>query len=153
MDADAAAGLVMAHGASGEERVQAARHVLGAAARLVLVRQAAEREDRAVGCRDDIGAVARAPHLDEGRVVQRGWRRALDASVDREQRGARHAVLQPGPRGALERCRACRHPHVERSDHPPMRQNFAAAKGQSRFRHVRSVPRVAHPIAGQHGAD
>ena len=133
MDADAAAGLVVAHCASGEEGVQAGRHVFGAAAGLVTVRQTAEREDGSVSGRDDVGAVPRAPHLDEGRIVQCRWRRALNASVDRKQRGARHAVLKPRPRGAPERCLACRHPHVERPDHPPMRQNFGAAKDQSRF--------------------
>jgi hypothetical protein len=43
MDADAEPGLLDAHRATGEECFQAARHVLGTAATLVIVRHAAER--------------------------------------------------------------------------------------------------------------
>ena len=40
---------------------------------------------------------------------------ARDSRVDGEQRGARHGVLQPGPRGATERRRACWEALVERA--------------------------------------
>ena len=51
MDAHAAAGLVVAHCATGKERVEAGRHSSARRRALSLVRQAAEREDRPVSGR------------------------------------------------------------------------------------------------------
>ena len=58
--------------------------------------------------RDDVRAEPRTPELDERGVLPGRRPGALDPRMDRQERGARHAVLQAGPRGAPERRRGRR---------------------------------------------
>ena len=96
------------------------------------VGQAAHRERRVIpGCHD-IGAVPRPPDLDEGRVVERRGRSALDTRMDREQRRARHAVLEPGRGGTSQRADAPRHALVERLGASAIREDLLSCQSQSR---------------------
>ena len=122
MDAYPSPGLVVPHPSAIEERVQASGGVLGATQALGVGGQATEREDRSITRGDDVRAEPRPPHLDERRVLPGRRLGPRDAGVDRENCGARHAVLQAGPRCALERGSARRQPLVERSRPASVRQ-------------------------------
>ena len=90
------------------------------------VRQPAEGERRRVPRIDDVGAVARPPHLHEGRRLPGRGLRALHACVDGQQRGPRHAVLQARRRRQPERRLARRQPFVERLDRPAESEDLRA---------------------------
>ena len=62
--------------------------------------QAPERKYGEVLRRHDVIVETWAPQLDKGRMLPSGRTGPLDSCMDRQQRGARHRVLQPGPRGA-----------------------------------------------------
>ena len=76
---------------------------------------------------DDVHVVPRTPDLHERRVLPGGRSGAFHARVDREERGARHAVLQPGPRGLPQRPAARRESLVQRSDAPSDTRGSALA--------------------------
>ena len=109
------------------------RHPPGAGS----VRQPPEREDREVARRDDVRAVPRPPELDERRVLPGGRLGALDARVDREERGAGHAVLQAGPRRTPERAPSAWEPLVERADVSSEREDLRPREVEPRRPHVR----------------
>ena len=61
---------------------------------------------RAVTGRDHVRAEPRTPDLDQRGVLPGGRLGSLDTRVDREERGAGHAVLEARPRGTTEGIRA-----------------------------------------------
>jgi hypothetical protein len=89
-----------------------------------VVREPPEREYRVVLRGYDVGAEPRAPELDEGRVLPAGRPRVLDSRMDRQQRGARHGILQTGPRSPAERLRPGRQPFVKETGPQPEREDL-----------------------------
>ena len=78
--------------------------------------------------RDDVRAEPRTPQLDERRVLPGRRLGALDARMDRQQRGARHAVRQARPR----RRRSESGPGGSRSSRAPARRRKARIWARSR---------------------
>ena len=64
----------------------------------------------------------------------------LDPRVERQQRRPRHAVLQPGPRGAPQRVRARRRPLLEPADPSPEGQDLFSGELEGRW-HRTGAPR------------
>ncbi len=124
MHAHQLSGLAVTHPPAG----QGGRELLGGSdgplAPLGVVRQDAQGKDREVGLGDDEHAVTRTPYLDKRRILPCGGAGALDARMDRQQRGPRHAVLQPRPRGSPQRGRSRGQPLVERADASSERQDL-----------------------------
>ena len=109
-----------------------------------------EREQREVALRDDVGVVARPPELRERRVLPRRRLDPVDARVQREQRGPRHAVLQPGPRRPPQRLG----PVGSRSSSPPTRRlNARICCRVSRSREGTDLPATLPERAGLKGLD
>jgi hypothetical protein len=102
MHAERVTSLVGAHRPAREELVEAVGGLLGHVSRPAGVGEAAEREDREVTGRNDVCAEPRSPDLHEGWVLPAGGAGRLDASMDREQRGSGHAVLEAHPSGLPE---------------------------------------------------
>ena len=136
MDAHPSPGLVIPHPTAIEERVQASGRVLGAMPGLGGGGQPTEREDRPITRGDDVSVEPRPPQLDERRVLPRGRLGPRNASVNRENCGARHAVLQARPRRALERGSARRQPLVERSRPASVRQYLRPGEVERRRHHA-----------------
>ena len=145
MDAEAAACFAVRHSPTVEEGVQAGGEILGHPPAGLIVGEPPEREDRVVARVDGVRTEPRAPELDERRILPAGRVSPLDACVDREDRGARHAVLQARPRRTPERARAGWEPLVERADVPPEREDLRprevepSQSGYSSFRHERGT--------------
>jgi hypothetical protein len=59
--------------------------------------------------------------------------RALDARVDGEERGPRHAVLQARPRRLPQRARTRRLPPVERPDAAPEGEDLLSRQVEQRY--------------------
>ena len=137
LHAEPASGLAVAHPPAVEEGVQAGGDVLCALPAAGVVRQPPEREDRAVARRHDVRAEPRPPDLDERRILPGRRLGPLDPRVDREERGARHAVLQARPRRTPERARAGWEPLVERADAPSEREDLRPREVEPRPRQVR----------------
>jgi hypothetical protein len=125
-------GVVVPHGAAGEELVHASREVVRPFADHAGVRQPAEREHGMVARGDHIHVVARPPHLRERAVLQRRRGDPFHPRVDREERGPRHAVLDPGPSRLPERTLTRRGSPIERTDAPPEREDLRSRELQRR---------------------
>jgi hypothetical protein len=91
---------------------------------------ASPREDRTVACGHDVRAEPWAPELDERRVLPAGRLSPVDTRVDRQQRGSRHAVLEPGARRTPQRPRAAWQPLVERPNPPSEREDLRRVKSR-----------------------
>src|SRR3712207_1880877 len=104
---------------------------LGPLATFRVVGKSPEREQREVLLRDDIRAVPRPPELGERGVVQRRRLHAVEARVEGEERRARHAVLQAGPRGPSKRIRSQRNALLEPADSTPEREDLPPSEPES----------------------
>ena len=122
--------------------MEAGRGLLRLPPALRVVRQHPQGEDGEVAGGDDEDDVSRTPQLDERRVLPCGRRGALDPGVEREQRGAGHAVLQAGPRGRPERPPTSREPFVEGARATTERDDLGAREVEPRFRHDVSATRL-----------
>ena len=122
----ARADLAIRHPPIAEDVPHAGRHLLGDAPAARIVGPPAEREHRNIRGRNDVHAEPRPPYLDERGVLPRGRLGPRHASMDREQRGSRHAVLEAGPRRMPQRVRASWEPLVKRLDLPPEREDLGA---------------------------
>jgi hypothetical protein len=80
--------------------------------------------------------------LDERGILPTQWMRAFDARVDREERRARHAVLEARPRSTAEGARAAWETLVERADVPSEREDLRPS--QTKPRTCQFTPR-GHP--------
>ena len=129
--------VVVSHSLPAEKRVEARSELVRPSADLAVVREPAEREDGEVTRGDDVHVVPRSPHLRERRVVPRVRPAAFHACVDRQDRGARHAVLKTGPCRLPQRSSTRREPPVERPDAPPEREDLISRDSQPRGRHAR----------------
>lgn len=117
-------GVTVAHPPAVQERVEPFGHVLGDAAGSPSVREPSKSEWRTVPRGDDVHSEARTPHLQERGVFPRRRSYVLDACVDREERSARDAVLQPGPRGDAQRPHSEGQPLFERSRAAAVREDL-----------------------------
>jgi hypothetical protein len=158
--------LPVAHPRAVEEGVQSGGEVLRPPPAFRVVRERPEREDRAVAYGDDEDVEPRPPELDERWVLPRGRFGPLDTCVDRQERGSRHAVLQPCPRRPPKGAPSGWEPLVERADVSPERDDLQpgdveprpghAASPRSELSRCRvgaaSPPRVSHAVkAGRKG--
>ncbi len=123
-------GVVVTHSLAAEQDVQAFGEILRLLSRLAGLGQPAEREHGEILGRDDIDLVSRPPHLRKARVLPHGGGGAVHTCVDGEQRGPRHAVLQPGPRCTVQGTWSCRKPLVQRSDTTTERENLRSCDFQ-----------------------
>ena len=144
-DAEGPCGLAVGHARAAEDEAQPLGRVLGARAALCVLGQPPEREQREVAFRDDVCAVAGAPELREGGVLPGRRPHSLDPRVEREQRGPRHAVLQPGPRRPPQRRGALGHPLVEAADRAPVGQDLPSVEPESRVHRAFEEPSGAVP--------
>lgn len=94
--------LAEGHPPTIEEGVEPVRGVVRSPASTGVRRQAPEREYRKVLRRHDVVVETRAPKLDKARMLPSDRTGPLDSRMDRQQRGARHGVLQPGPGSSSE---------------------------------------------------
>src|SRR5581483_6372095 len=111
-----------------------------------------DREERVVAGRHDVGAEARPPDLHERPVLPARGVRPLDARVDGEERGARHAVLEARPRRLPQRAGAGRQPLLEMPGAAPKREDLRARELEPRrgLHRGRGYPRGAvgfHPLS------
>lgn len=113
--AEGAPRLRVAHPRPAEAGLEARGAVLGPPPPLLVVGMYADREEGPVAGGDRVHVVPRPPELDQRGVRPRGRLGSLHASVDGEQRGSRHAVLQARPGGLPKRVRSGRKPSVERA--------------------------------------
>ena len=139
VDAKRVAGLVGARRPPREELVEAVRQLHCDGSRPAFVGQPGEREDRAVAGRHDIGAEPRSPHLHERRILPRGGLGLLNASMDREQRGSRHAVLEARPSGTPKRLGTGWQTLIERSDSSSVPEDLSAGQAERSPCHVNSL--------------
>lgn len=119
-----------------EGGVQASREDLRFPRGARIVRQPPEREDGDIACRDDVSVVSRTPELDEGRVLPGRRFSPLDTSVNREERGSRHTVLQARPRRPPQRTPSGREPLIESPHPPPEGKDLRASEVQTTCRHL-----------------
>jgi hypothetical protein len=91
--AETVSGLGVGEPSTIEEGIQSIGGFLGEPATLGIVRKPAEREDRTIIRRDDVGVVPWPPHLDQGGIFPGIGPHPFDARMERQERRARHAVL------------------------------------------------------------
>ena len=125
--------LTVRHALRPEMEAQPLGHPFGPQAALGALREPAQREQREVALRDDIGLVTRSPELGERGMLPRRRLDPVDPRVQRQQRGPRHAVLQAGPRRTPQRLRALHHPLLEPADPSSERQDLLPGERQSRL--------------------
>jgi hypothetical protein len=106
-------------------------HLLRPQATLGVIGPPSQREQREVALGDDIGLIARSPELGERQMLPRRRLDPLDARMQREQRGSRHAVLQTCPRRPPQRLRVPRHSRIEPTDPPSERQDLPSSEPES----------------------
>ena len=145
--------LAVGHPAAGEVGVQPSGRVLRPPPPLRIVRQPPEREGREIARRDHVDLVARAPQLNERRVLPARRVGPLDPGVDRQERGPRHAVLQARPRRLPQRAPPGREPLVERADPPSEGQDLRSGQREAGpHRHInRPSRRSLRPRSGSLG--
>ena len=112
-----------AHPSAVEEDVQPPGQILRAALPWG-VEEPPEREDRDVLRRHNLGAEPGPPQLHERRVLPRVRSGPLNAGMDREDGGPRHAVLEASPGRFPQRCGARRQPLVECPDGPSIGEDL-----------------------------
>jgi hypothetical protein len=135
--AERAARLAVRQPPATEQAVKPSGQVLRDTPSPNLIRESPEREDRDVACRDHVRVMTRPPELDERRVLPGRRLGPLDARMDREERSARHAVLQACPRRKPERAPSAREPLVECADVPPEREDLCPREFEPRPVHLR----------------
>ena len=124
MAAEPASHLATIHPPTVEEGFDAVGELVPFAAHRGIVRQPRDGEEGVVAFGNDVHAEAWPPHLHERRIFPATRLGPLDASVDREERSSRHAVLQPGPRCEPQRLRARGEPLVQATDASSKREDL-----------------------------
>src|SRR6266571_2362604 len=135
--AEGPARLAERHPRAAEEAAHASGEVLRDAQRAAFVRQPPEREDREVPCRHDVRVVTRPPDLDERRVFPGRGLGPLNTRMDREERSARHAVLQARPRRTPKRAPSPWESRIKRADPAPECEDLCPGEAERRPCHVR----------------
>jgi hypothetical protein len=80
-------------------------------------------------------------------VLPRRRPRPVDTRMDRQERGSRHAVLQPRPGRTPERARPPRQTLVEGADAPPEREDLRPRQLKPGGGHASPLPRARGAIS------
>ena len=148
VNAEGAPHLAVGRPRAGELGVQPGGQVLGSPPPLRIVGESPQREHRKVAGRDDVCAVARPPDLDVRGIAPAGRVRAFDPGMHRQQRGARHAVLEARPGRLSERVASGWKPLVERADAPPEAEDLLPGQDEPRAHRLNPTTRDPSSPAG-----
>jgi hypothetical protein len=141
VSAEGSSHVATVHPATVEERLQPIGQLVQVTAgRRIVVRKPRDGEHPSVAFGDDVGAETRSPHLHQRWVLPAPGLGPLDPSMDRQERGARHAVLQPDPSRGPERIRTRREPLVEAAGASSKRQDLLTGEIESTLGHNPCVP-------------
>jgi hypothetical protein len=144
--AEPAPRLPGAHPRAVEEGAQTSGEILRPPPALRVIGEGPEREDGEIARGHDEDVEPRAPELDQRWILPRGGFGPFDASVDRQERGPGHAVLQARPRRTPERPPPVREPLVEGADVSPEREDLLPREVKPRSGHITSPGRGTRRI-------
>ena len=138
--AERAARLPVSHPGAAEHGVQAAGDVLRPVPALRVIGQRPEGEDGHVPGGDHKDAVPRPPQLNQRGVLPGAGIGSRHARMDGQQRGAGHAVLQPGPGGPPQGIRPAGTADVQAAGVAPEGQDLGAGQVKPGVGHVGKSP-------------